>query len=134
LLFEIKTASRVKQKLHTQARQNKESIHYFPSAGRCSTTSRKARLHHLWRLFGKTDVIIQKPPFSSFFPPAFIAKHDIICYGISFLSIWVSYPSCVHSQIFVHPQLAGVVRETGKVLMLCEHCSARTKSVLSTLL
>jgi len=30
-----------------QAKQNKEIIHHFPSAGRCSAISRKARLRHV---------------------------------------------------------------------------------------
>jgi len=37
----------VKQKLHIQAKQNKELIHYFPPTGRCSAISMKAELHHI---------------------------------------------------------------------------------------
>jgi len=29
-----------------QAKKNEEFIHYFPLAGRCSATSRRAGLHH----------------------------------------------------------------------------------------
>jgi len=31
--------------MRTQAKQNKEFIHYFPSACRCSAISRKSGLH-----------------------------------------------------------------------------------------
>jgi len=40
-----------------QAKQNKELIPYFPSAGRCSAFSSKAGLHHAQQLLGKRNVI-----------------------------------------------------------------------------
>jgi len=34
------------EKVHVQAKENKEFVHCFLSAGRCSAISRKAGLHH----------------------------------------------------------------------------------------
>lgn len=45
-MAEIKTVHLVKQKLHTWAKQIKDFIHYFPSAGRCLAMARKAGLLH----------------------------------------------------------------------------------------
>lgn len=46
LAAETKTVHLVKQKLHTSAKQIKDFIHYFPSAGSCLAMSRKAELLH----------------------------------------------------------------------------------------
>ena len=43
------------------------------------------------------------PPFL-LLPPALYAEHDVIWYGISLWSVGVSSPSCVPSQLLVHPQ------------------------------
>ena len=50
-----------------QAKQNKEFIHCFPLAGRCSAIPRKAGLHHMSRFLGKTNTITPNALFS-FFP------------------------------------------------------------------
>ena len=43
-------------------------------------------------------------------PPDIVVEHDIICYGISLVSVRVSCPSCVPSQLLAHPHpLAGGV-------------------------
>ena len=47
LMDQDKDSLKGKAKLHMQAKQSKESIHHFPSADKCSTTSRKAGLHHM---------------------------------------------------------------------------------------
>jgi len=85
--------------MHTK--QNKELIHYFPSSGRCSAISRKAGLHYMQWLLGKTNAIT---PSASLFLTAFIAEHDTIRYGMSLWSVGVSCPSCVPSQLLAHPQ------------------------------
>lgn len=41
-VVEIKAVSWVREKLHVQAKQNKEFTPYSPSAGRCLAVSRKA--------------------------------------------------------------------------------------------
>jgi len=86
-----------------QAKQKKEFIHYTPSAGRCSAVSRKAGLHHVQWLLQKTNTVTLKTP-SFLLPQFYIAEHDVIRYGISLWSARVSCPSCVPSQVLVHPQ------------------------------
>jgi len=86
-----------------QAKRNKEFIHYFPSAGRCSDISSKAGLQHTERLLGKTDTNTLKIPS---FPQLYIAEHDVMWHGISLWSIGVSCPSRVPSQLLGHPQPA----------------------------
>ena len=45
----------------------------------------------------------QHPPHLSFFPPAFIAKHDDISHGALLWPVWVSCPGSVPSQLLVSP-------------------------------
>jgi len=55
-----------KAKQHVQEKQNKEFIHYFPSAGRCLAISKEAELHHTYQLLGKTYTLTTNfPPCSS---------------------------------------------------------------------
>ena len=84
-----------------QAKQNKELIHYFPLAGRCSATSWTAGPQHVYQLPGKTNTIITNIQPPSFFP---WAEHDVIWYGISRWSVWVNCLGYVHSQPLAHPQ------------------------------
>jgi len=87
-----------------QAEQNEESTCRFPLAGRCSAIPRKAGVHHLKQLFGKTNgMTLNIPPFL-LLPPALYAEHDIIGYGASLWSSGVSCPGSVPSQLLVHPQ------------------------------
>lgn len=68
-----------------QANQNKEFIPCFPSAGRCSVTSRKAGSIVHADFLGR-----QMPSLwtsSSFFPPVMIAAYDTIWCGISLWSV-----------------------------------------------
>lgn len=61
-------------------------------------------------------------PFSSSFPWAFIAEHDVIWYRTSLYSIWVSCPGCVASQPLIHPQPThcwGSQSGKEKALILC---------------
>jgi len=93
---------------------NKEFIHHFPWAGRCSDISRKAGLHHMWWLLGKTNTITPKVPPFLLLPPTLYAQHDVIWHGISLWSIGVSSSSCVPSQLLVHPApWCGDVRSRG---------------------
>lgn len=66
--IEIATVKQGKQKLHEQAKQIKEFVYSFPSAGRCLAVSWKARLHHVEQLLGKTNAraVNDSPPSSSF--------------------------------------------------------------------
>jgi len=45
-----------------------------------------------------------KRPSFLLLPPALYADHDVIWYGISLWLAGVSCPSCVPSQLLVHPQ------------------------------
>lgn len=95
-------------KLRMPTKRNKEWIHYFPLAGRCSSV-------------GKTELIMhndglgrQKPMFgmslpSSFSPSALIAEHDAIWYGVPLWPVWVSSPGCVlfHSSCSPSSWLGG---------------------------
>lgn len=74
--------------LCTQAKQKKEFIHYFPSAGRCSAASWTAELPHAQQLLDKCHNC--ECPFSSSASQVF----NIIRYGISLWSVTVSCPGC----------------------------------------
>lgn len=76
---------------------------YFPLAGSCLATSRKAQPQHRQRLPGKTSTITTNIPSSSFFPWYFIAEHAVMWYGTLLQSIWTSSHSYVPSQPFAHP-------------------------------
>ena len=70
-------------------------------------------------------------PSSSSFLLAFIAEHDVIWYGISLWSLWVSCPGYVPSQDLAHPQPTGEGGNAGeRALTLCEHCSAIAKTLV----
>ena len=76
------------------------------------------------------------PPLSSFLL-AFIAEHNIICYGISLWSLWVSCPGYISSQHLADPQPAGLWGEVGETTSMArEHCSAVPKHwhVINTVL
>jgi len=87
-----------------KAKQNKEFIRCFPSAGRCSAVSRKARIHQAQWLLGKTNAIT--PNISPFLllPPTLYAEYDLKWHGTSLWSGGVSCPGRVPSQLLVHPQ------------------------------
>lgn len=113
----------------TQAKQNKEFIHHFPPADRCSTITRKAGLHHMWWLLGKTSTVIPNVPCttSSSFSQLSIVEHDLIWCGIFHQSVWVSCPSCVPLQLLYPPSLldGGLVYEVEEP-WLCKYHSAVT--------
>lgn len=61
----------------TLAQQNKELIHYFPSASRCLAIFQESNTN---------SEDMSYAPSHSYYPPAFIAEHNIIWYGISLWS------------------------------------------------
>ena len=72
--------------------------------GRQGFICRKAGLHHVEWLLGKTNAItLIVPPFL-LLPQLYIAEHDVIWCGIALWSVEDSCPSCVPSQLLVHPQ------------------------------
>lgn len=72
--------------LHTKAKQNKEFGHHFPSAGRWSAVSRKARIHHTLWLLGKANVItLSILPLSS-------SLHSFICWAQHYM-MWSVVPA-----------------------------------------
>ena len=85
--------------MHMQVKRNKEFFPCFPSAGRCPAISGKA-IRAAWN----TNAITPKIPHFLLPPPAFIAEHNVIGYGISLWWVGVSCPGSVPSQYLVHPQ------------------------------
>jgi len=86
--------------VHTQAKQNEEFIHSLLSIGRQVFSHLQENMHNLlWKTNATTL-------HNSLFlvPPAFVAEHDIVWYGISLWSVGISCPGCVLSQLLVHPQ------------------------------
>lgn len=73
-----------------------EFTHYFPSAGRCSATSRKSAVS--WE-----DRKHHSKLHSSVLNTGFVAGHNVIWYGISLWPVWVSCRGCVSSHLLVHP-------------------------------
>jgi len=57
-----------KAKNRCTSKKRKESIHYFPSAGRCSATPRKQGLITRVTLLGRQTSLQMFPPSSSFSP------------------------------------------------------------------
>lgn len=117
--------------MYRPTKQNKEFIHYFTSAGRCSVTSRKEGLIvHNGFLGRKIPSLWTSLPFS-FVTPAFIADHDIIWYGISFWSIWVTCPCCVPPNCWCTLSLLAVraVWKAEKSLALYKHSSTTTENI-----
>ena len=76
------------------------------------------------------------PPHLFLLSIRFIAEHDVIGYGISLLSLWVSCPGSVPSQHPAHLQLTGLFRVgwggvAGEAAsMLWERCSAVAKTLV----
>jgi len=71
-----------KAKAALSSKPNKEVIHCFSSAGRCSPISRKAGLHHACWLSGKINFISPNIPLSSFFPLVLLLR--MMSYGIKY--------------------------------------------------
>jgi len=61
-----------------QAKQNKEFIHYFPSAARCSAIARKAGLHHGYLGRRMPELPTSLPSF--FFPQLYMLS--VTSYGM----------------------------------------------------
>lgn len=103
-----------------QAKQSKESIHYFPSAGTCSATSRKSGL-----IMSDSEYPLLPPPILHFL------LFNTMPYGLEYpfvhcrSPVWgLSLPnSCCTPSL-----LAGrAAQEAKKSLALRMHCSATTK-------
>jgi len=71
----------VKQKLHPQAKQNKELTRYFPSAGRCSAISTKAGSIMCNGYLGKQTPSLRKSA-PSFFCQLYMLH--MVLYGIGY--------------------------------------------------
>lgn len=83
---EVMSAQQGKQKLCTQAKQNKEFIHYFPWAGRFSAIPRKEGLHHILAVTGKNELPQQTPFLVLPLHLVLYFEHDTIRSGISLFS------------------------------------------------
>lgn len=120
----------VKWKLCTQTKQNKELICYFPSAGRCSSTSLKAGLiiHNTLRIQMPSLHMCHTCHLLLF--PSFYCEHDAIWHRTSLWIDWVSCTCSVRSQLLVQPQmLTGRMAQGAETsLALCKHYSATTKN------
>lgn len=107
-----------------KAKQNKEFIHYFSLAHRCSAIFRTAGLQHLQLLLGKTDIITPNVTAYSSFPPPFIAKDIIwhgICLGQSGSAVpAVSQPVCWYSSL--RSRKGKYQSATAKTWMCYQHC------------
>jgi len=106
-----------------QAKQNKEFIHYFPSAGRCSSTSRKAGLCHAQRLLGKTNAIALNVPLFLLLYMLSMASYGM---GYPFGQLGSAVPAVSALNFLCSPRLltSRVVWEAEKAFTLCKHCSA----------
>lgn len=126
----MKMKNELKQKLHKQTKQNKEFIHHFPWTSRCSAIPRKARLHHMQQLLGKTKAITPNIP-SVFLALALYAELYMIPYSMEYLeSVEVSCPCCV--PFCPHSLLTGGVGwKAEKASTVCKHWSALTKISLN---
>lgn len=108
-----------------QAKQKKEFICWFPPAGRYSAISNPNSNWNKVSWEGRQTPSLKEFPLSSSFTSAFIAEHDVVWYGISLWSVWVSCPLLASCASLV----AGMVAwEAEKSSTLCKHCSATSKT------
>lgn len=86
----------------TQVKSDKEFIHHFPRASRCS--ARRARLPPTWSWLGKTTPLWTTLTLFLLLPPALYTVCFTIKSGISLRSAGVSCPGCIPSQLLAHSQ------------------------------
>ena len=101
-------------------------LYPVPRRSRSSQRKMQRLLHKLLHLFSASVSCVS--PSSSF---SLTAERDVIWYGISLWSVWVSCPGSVPSQDLAHPQPTGEGGNFGETaLMLWEHCSAGAKTLV----
>lgn len=104
-----------------QVEENKEFIHHFPHAGRCSGVSRKAGLQHT-----SGELVRQTAPLLLYM---LIMTPYWLQYPLGQLGLAVpavSPPDCAPSSSLS----VGRGEEQKKALALCKHYSATTKTFL----
>lgn len=108
-----------------QGEQNREFIHCFRWAGRCSATPRKSELHGTPQLLGKTSAITLNVPPSLSLP-------SFICHMVWNIALWSTVLAVPTPKFLCTPSLlAGRMGwEAGKALRLCKHSLAITKTSL----
>lgn len=104
-----------KGKTKVEGVKAKEKIRFYsplPINGQCLVISQEAGFQQSYRLLWKTNIIIKNSLHTPLFPPlasSFLFFAGQTIYGMKYplWSVGVSYPGCVLSQGFAHPQPTG---------------------------